>query len=335
MQSERGADATRETSKGDFSSLLSSGPTISVTGDPSFRRAVERGDVSSPGANEITPKQAPDEAIRPELVNQIEAARAELETQLRALRDVDPLHSDPQAIGQGEAGLSRLNALRDQLAGGVTSVTALRAAVVSAVADTRTYTSGLGAAMSSAQAAATAQVIALAQSSEAARATTASFMDDYYHRRIFDPYLKFTSTEDEDTYRSREAERQRLIEKAQAENTPEGTLRATRLSIEQLKDAGAHGADKSPDFRPTMRALKQAESDLGSKLPSAGNDKEAGDRLSVLSAGGQDTSAAQLAPDAIAALRKAGVVTADQKAEGHGVSFRPASQAVDQSMAKG
>lgn len=99
---------------------------------------------------------------------------------------------------------------------------------------------------------------ALERARSEARAQVASFMADYYDRKIFEPYLRFASAEDEAAYREREQRRRKEIEEAQSLGTPEGDLRAAKLAHEQLKDAGAHGADKSPDYAGYDRALTGA-----------------------------------------------------------------------------
>lgn len=103
---------------------------------------------------------------------------------------------------------------------------------------------------------------ALYAASAAAREAVADFSKAYYEQRIFDPYLKFASAEEEEAYQRREIERQRAIEKAQAEGTPEGDLRATQLALEQIKDAGAHGADRSPDYQHNLDKLQSATQNL-------------------------------------------------------------------------
>lgn len=89
----------------------------------------------------------------------------------------------------------------------------------------------------------------LATAQARTRATVMEIGRDIYERRIFDPYLRFASAEDEEAYRRREEENRRAIADALAENTPQGDLRAARIMDRQLQDAGAHGADASPEFR--------------------------------------------------------------------------------------
>lgn len=126
-------------------------------------------------------------SLRTELLDQVQAAHKELETQLRALRDAHPLHPDSETTKQGEAGLARLNALRDQLVGGAKGVplAALRASITSAIADVRAYTSGMSAAVSTAQSAAAAQGFSMAdyarQTADIDRRVAQSYAQENQH----------------------------------------------------------------------------------------------------------------------------------------------------------
>ncbi len=109
------------------------------------------------------------------------------------------------------------------------------------------------------------QTVDLATAQARARATVQEIGRDIYGRRIFDPYLRFASEEDEVAYRRREEENRRAIAEALAEHTPEGDLRAAQITERQLQDAGAHGADASPQFsnlvsrnRENMNGLETA-----------------------------------------------------------------------------
>ncbi len=257
-----------------------------------------------------------------QLFGQIEMASAALQTQLDELRQHDTNHLHQDTLDQGGAKLLRLSDLRRQLAGGAKDVTALRASIMSAVADSRAYTSEVRNSATAAQGANTqTMTVALQQASASARTATAGFMHDYYDRRIFDPYLRFASVEDEEEYRRREEQWKQAIEKAQAEHTPEGDLRADRLAIEQLKDAGAHGAERSPDYKPKLKALTQKADALESVLHRNADGRETDARVQANAQ--QSAAPATVAPDVIAALQKAGVVTADPNADGHGVGNRP------------
>jgi hypothetical protein len=126
------------------------------------------------------------------------------------------------------------------------------------------------------RAAATAE---LAQADAEARHCVAGFMDDYYKKRTFDPWLRFTSDEDRDEFRRREAERQAAIEHAQREGTPKGDLEANKLAIAQLQDAAAHGATASPDYAGTLERLEAAKARLSAQLETSDPKKDAADRL--------------------------------------------------------
>lgn len=139
----------------------------------------------------------------------------------------------------------------------------MRGEVTATVAATQAIT--LQGAPSGAQPYRTAQV-ALERASEAARATTKNFMHDFYDEHEFDRYLKFASLEDEQEYHRREDERKQAIQKALDEQTPEGSLKALDLSIEQMKDAGAHGADRSPDYKPTLDNLEAHKQELERRI---------------------------------------------------------------------
>jgi len=160
--------------------------------------------------------------------------------------------------------------------------------------------------------------VALEQASQASRATTAAFMHDYYERKMFEPYLRFASLNDEEEYRRREDERRRAIEKALAEHTPEGNLRANQLAIEQLKDAGAHGADKSPQYQPTLKSLTGAGNALASQIAAAKGEGQSSDVAAEPTDKANPSS--QVPEDVIARLRAAKASAADDLAKGHGLS---------------
>lgn len=159
----------------------------------------------------------------------------------------------------------------------------------------------------------------LATAAKAAREAVSDFADDYYGKRKFDPYLTFASDEEEREFRKREAQREKEIEAARAEGTPEGDKRAAGLSLAQLEDAGAHGADRSPDYELLRTKLATSNAGLEAQL-------EAGKPTPTLSvemaADPLDAPAppADVPPDLLAKFRAAGVVVADQRGTGHGVN---------------
>lgn len=111
----------------------------------------------------------------------------------------------------------------------------------------------------------------LATAQARTRATVMEIGRDIYERRIFDPYLRFASDEEEAAYRRREEENRRAIAEALAEHTPEGDFRAAQITERQLQDAGAHGADASPEYQ-RMRARSREGVD---QLSSAVHDRPA------------------------------------------------------------
>lgn len=143
-------------------------------------------------------------------------------------------------------------------------------------------------------------------------------MHDFYDRHVFDSYLKFTSGDDEEEYRRRAEERKHAIEKAMAEHTPEGDLRAANLSLDQLNDAGAHGADKSAAFNGWKKAITERRDNLASVIDQQQHSADA--TKTVQPDPLKDVKPDQNAsPEALAGLRAAGVVIAPE-GEGHGVT---------------
>jgi hypothetical protein len=163
----------------------------------------------------------------------------------------------------------------------------------------------------------TAQV-ALYAASEGARQSVTGFMHDYYDRHVFDRYLKFTSAEDEEEYRKREQQYRQSIDEARAEHTPEGDLRAANLSLEQLHDAGKHGATASPDYSRWDKNLTDKRDALAQAI--AG--KNATQRISAPSADplASVQADAGVSLEVLASLRAAGVSVAEQEVQGHGIS---------------
>ena len=182
------------------------------------------------------------------------------------------------------------------------SLAAIRAEVVASVAATQSFVQQIQGAGS----AVTAEKAALQQASEAARGSVTDFIHDYYDQKKFDRYLQFASVDDEQEYRRREEERKRAIDKALAEHTPEGNLQANKLAIDQLKDAGAHGADKSPDYKPTLDRLDHDEHDLSKAIADARDKGTANSAANALdSDAAQAKAPADVSPEVIAQLRAA------------------------------
>ncbi|MDO8381026.1 hypothetical protein [Phenylobacterium sp.] len=214
-------------------------------------------------------------------------------------------------------GLSRLQQRIAQAGPG--SLASIRAEVTAYVAAAQVITNQALASAATAQSA----EVALHAASETARREVTSFVDDFYGKKIFDPYLRFGSAEDEEAYRKREAERERAIKEALALGTPEGTLRAVELSKDQMRDAKDHGADRSAEYAPRWNSLETSERELtaatATTKTASRSDAPTVDPLDAVE------PTANIAPDLIAAFKRTGVVVADQSQEGHGVAVRDAS----------
>jgi hypothetical protein len=154
----------------------------------------------------------------------------------------------------------------------------------------------------------------LAAARDDARRTTDAFLRDFYENRIFEPYLRFESPEDERAYREREALRRQAIEDAKAQNTPEGELMALSVAREQLEDAGANGAKNSPDYQRTWEQLDKSYTGLAVALE---NSAQATTKALVKT---PSHPSATIDADVFAALQSSGVILADQSLDGHGLS---------------
>lgn len=249
--------------------------------------------------------------MRSELLLAIDTARGDLETELAALDRISSAQADgAQSEARGQ--LRSLKSLRDQLVGGAKNLPALRAEITAAVAAIHAYASELQGAASAAQNSASTQA-QFQQANADARRVVNDVAGDLFERRIFDPYLRFSSQVDEEEYRRRESEHERAVRAAQAENTPQGNLRALDLTIEQMKDAGAHGANASPDYAPRMKALKESRQHLEQALvakTATASDQETSASLELQSVDA-DTVASKPGDfdRAVANLRAAGVAT--------------------------
>lgn len=270
----------------------------------------------------------PEGALRAELMAQISRAQAALEVQLEALRHAANLGGDTASLVIAQNQLSRLGGLSHRIehASGV-NLAAIRAEV----------TASIGAAQAVAQqartvaASGTAAEAALHEASAEARRVTGDFVRDFYERKIFDPYLRFGSPEEEQAYRERESAREKAIEEARARGTPQGDLKAAELALAQLDDAGAHGADESPDFAryrqrvaATIPPLRSAIGQQAPQVAAPATESKANDAPAALS----DLDLGDIA----ASLKAAGIVAADATVIHHGVN---ASSAPTQGQGQG
>lgn len=212
---------------------------------------------------------------------------------MAALRDAANRSGNGAGLAQAQAQLHNLAQLQKQVGSAdIIALAGLRTEVNATVAVAQSVArqaQGTDATAQNAQA-------ALYEADQQARRTATDFMHDFYDKHKFDKYLHFADAKDEEEYRKREAKYHEEIEKALAEHTPEGDLRALKLEQEQIRDAGAHGADKSRDYKSTLRSLHEKETALSSAI--------GGEKSAQLSKDAKQPSA----PDNVTAmLRDAGV----------------------------
>lgn len=248
-------------------------------------------------------------------------AQAQLEANIEDLRRAAVAGGDAAALAQAEGQLAGLGKLQRRLEqAGPGALAAIRAEVVAFVAASQATASLVRTSAATAQS--TEAALHLAQTE--ARRTVADFTRDFYERKVFDGDLKFASAEDERAYREREEKFRREIEKARAEGTPEGDLRALRLAREQLHDAGAHGADRNPDYAPMDKRMEAAEQKLATQVAStrgqAAQPEPAVDPLDAIA------PSRSVPPGIIANLRAAGVTIPPAETEGHGVTASAAAE---------
>lgn len=248
-------------------------------------------------------------------MEQIAGAQGELESNIEVLRRAAVAGGDAGALGQAEAQMQALTRLQHKIGrADPSTLAAIRAEVVASVAASVALTQTARTSAANAQ---TTEVALHAAQAEA-RKVVDDFTHDFYERKIFEGDLKFTSPDDERAYREREEQRRREIEKARAEGTPDGDLRATSLAIAQLEDAGAHGAKANAAYQPTLDGLQSARRDLAARIspPKA-----------ITPPPPTTEASTPIDADLIASLRAAGVVVADQQQQGHGVAPRDTAAA--------
>jgi ribosomal protein S14 len=256
-------------------------------------------------------------SLRDALSGQIASAQANLETSLEEMRRAASASGDGLALSHAQAQLMGLAHLQKRLthAQGA-SLLSIRAEIAASVAVTQSFLQQARAVITLAQ---TAE-LALQAASDAAHHQVTSFVADFYDKEIFEPYLRFASPEDERAYRQREEERHRAIEQAQREGTPEANLRALDLSRAQLNDAGAHGADRSPDYQRQMHSLDAARENLAGAIS---RQSEGASRPISATADPLDdvAPAPGITAQALATLRAAGVAPSSEPGAHHTVDL--------------
>ncbi len=250
----------------------------------------------------------PEASLRAELTGAIAAAQIDIANAIAELArsgaDSAALANQGQALQQlqrtvGTASLGSLLALRHEVAATSSSASALATQAISNAASTAAAQANLSPA-------------------ERARATIEALHRDLFENKVLDPYLRFASPEDEEAYRKREREREAEIKRALALGTPEGDRRALELQQDQLRDAGAHGADRSPDYPGLVQRADAAMADL---QPQAAHPSLADERIVAAQSEGRAMSDDGLG-DILATLKAAGVTTPAIQASdaGHGVA---------------
>lgn len=257
-------------------------------------------------------------SLRAELIDRIVGAQGEIEAHIADLRRA----GDGAALAAAGNQLQGLSQLQNRIArtdgAGLASIRAEVTAFIAAAQVIANQAMALAATTQTAEA-------ALHLASEAARREVTSFVQDFYEKKIFDPYLRFASAEDEAAYREREEERKREIKEALALGTPEGTLKANLLSREQMLDAGAHGADKSPDYAPML-----AQRDASIERLAGAMDRAAAQAPNEVDAALGDTPAPTPSasdPVALAVRLLASGVAVGEGDGGHGLTGKDAPKA--------
>lgn len=189
------------------------------------------------------------------------AAQAQLE------QAIDELARTGANTDEPRNGLQRIAQLqRDVNGASVASLAALRSDVTAALATVQQVT---GQARNTAAFAETTSAAHLEAASVIARSEARTTMADMSK---YDPYLQFSSPDEEDAYRQREAERRARVDAELAKKTPEGNLNAAGAAVGQMTDAGAHGAVNSPEFQKKWDSLVASTDRLRAQIVAQGGD---------------------------------------------------------------
>ena len=173
-----------------------------------------------------------------------------------------------------------ISELRQALSGGITSLhssdlASLRQAVQAAAAAAQSAETAAVGRTGSDMAVAAAQVPAAAAET---RKEVESLSRDLYDGHLFEPYLHFSSKEDEAEFRQREAERKRYIDEQLARHTPEGDLNSSSGMIGEMLDQHAHGAGDSPEFAGRWQTLVDKAQKQRAAMHAAGQSTDEYDR---------------------------------------------------------
>ncbi|MEJ0044540.1 MAG: hypothetical protein WDM81_20990 [Rhizomicrobium sp.] len=116
------------------------------------------------------------------------------------------------------------------------------------------------------------------------------------------------------------------FEKPWPKERPRATCGANELSLEQLHDAGAHGADRSPQYQTELSGLEGSRSRLTAAITKAHESAPAVQAETPVKPSSLGDADPTIPPDVLATLRAASVSTGDHSQEGHGVTVQALAQ---------
>lgn len=202
--------------------------------------------------------------------------------------------------------------IREVATAGTAELPALQRAIATAVAATSSAVQQAGQSASS-----NVATLDLAERVKAARQTIESVGRDLFDKKVLDPYLQFSSPEDEAAYRKRERENAAAIEREKTKGTIEGDRNAAALLERQLLDAGEHGATASPDYDRMLTDIRAASNTLEAQSPTKTATSKDTQGTEKLPEGKSDSL-----DDVLATLKSAGVTTLTEPKESivHGLN---------------
>lgn len=207
------------------------------------------------------------------MFGQLSAAQSALESHLA---DLHRTGADSALVAECGTRVGALTALQKGVAlAPVGSLAAMRPKIAASIAATAAIVEH---ARASTAAHGVKEAAQLAAASAAARSQVTALQSDLFERRIFDPFLRFATADDEAAYRRREADAQRYISAQLAEGTPEGDLNASGALVSRMLDAHSHGAGASHEFQARWSRLVASTETLRDAMRRDGRATEEFDR---------------------------------------------------------
>lgn len=250
--------------------------------------------------------------MRDQLAGELSAAADQLQAAITTL-----IASDIPAVAACKAQLRDIVALKQGVANASPAALTALSSQIAAVAASAASSAQSAVAQGSSGG---AQMSQLLTAQGASRQAVNAAMDGM---KDLDPYLKFTSAEDERAYRERERERRAAIEREQSKGTPEGELAASQLALAQMNDAKDHGAGDSLEFQRLFDGVATTNAALKSEVRSAAKEQQVQSEPAQSRPAVPATSS-ELA-DTMAALKAAGVRPSAATTEGHGLNAADAA----------